>query len=163
VVGKRHIPAPVTSQIRPRNSCLPRLPKPNLDRYIDPLTRLGSDFGSGTLSTLLALDALTSTLSSTGGGLGLVSLLLGLGGCLLLLGVLDGLLASGGTGLGALGAALLDNVEGGTDDGTLVLDDTASALLGNFLFKLKSSVSIVSQIPSCILQVLSECPPLYFF
>jgi hypothetical protein len=30
-------------------------------------------------------------------------------------------------------AALLDHVEGGTDDGTLVLDGAAGALLGNLL------------------------------
>ena len=86
------------------------------------------------LSTLLALDALTSTLGGVGGVLGLVSLLLALGSGLLLLALLDGLLAGGGTGLGALGAALLDNVEGGTDNGTLGLHDTAGTLLGNFLF-----------------------------
>lgn len=96
------------------------------------LTRLGSDLGGRALSTLLALDAL-SGLGTGGSGLGLLSTLAALVGGLLLLGVLDSLLAGGGTGLGALGAALLDHVEGGTNDGTLALHDTAGALLGNFL------------------------------
>lgn len=81
---------------------------------------------------------LSTTLGGTGGGLGLVSLLSALGSGLLLLGLLDGVLASGGTGLGALVAALLDHIERGTDDGTLGLNDTARALLSNFLFELKN-------------------------
>lgn len=125
--------------------CLPSAPpNPKPDRYIFSLTRLGSDLGGGTLGTLLALDALSSTLASRGGGLSLVGLLLALGGSLLLLGVLDGLLAGSGTGLGALRTALLDHVKGGTDDATLVLDSTAGTLLSNFLFTLKSSVSLVT-------------------
>ena len=103
-------------------SCLLSQPKPDRIRLL-PVA----------LSTLLALDALTSTLGGVGGVLGL-SLLLALGSGLLLLALLDGLLAGGGTGLGALGAALLDNVEGSTDNGTLGLHDTAGTLLGNFLF-----------------------------
>lgn len=105
-------------------SCLLPQPKPDRIRLL-PVA----------LSTLLALDALTSTTLGGGGGvLGLLSLLLALGSGLLLLALLDGLLAGGGTGLGALGAALLDNVEGSTDNGTLGLHDTAGTLLGNFLF-----------------------------
>lgn len=107
-------------------SCLLPQPKPDRIRLL-PVA----------LSTLLALDALTSTLGGAGGVLGLVSLLLALGSGLLLLALLDGLLAGGGTGLGALGAALLDNVEGSTDNGTLGLHDTAGTLLGDFLFTLK--------------------------
>ena len=103
-------------------SCLLPQPKPDRIRLL-PVA----------LSTLLALDALTST-TLGGGVLGLLSLLLALGSGLLLLALLDGLLAGGGTGLGALGAALLDNVEGSTDNGTLGLHDTAGTLLGNFLF-----------------------------
>ena len=95
------------------------------------LAGLGGDLGGRALSTLLALDALGTTLSS--GGLGLLGLLGGGGSSLLLLGLLDGLLAGGLTGLGALGAALLDHVEGSTNDGTLVLDNTAGALLGDLL------------------------------
>ena len=104
-------------------SCLLPQPKPDRIRLL-PVA----------LSTLLALDALTSTLGGVGGVLGLVSLLLALGSGLLLLALLDGLLAGGGTGLRAHGTALLDHIEGGTDDGTLVLYDTAGTLLGNFLF-----------------------------
>lgn len=125
-------------------SCLLPQPKPDRIRLL-PVA----------LSTLLALDALTSTLGGVGGVLGLVSLLLALGSGLLLLALLDGLLAGGGTGLGALGAALLDNVEGGTDNGTLGLHDTAGTLLGNFLFTLKnSSVST----PSCVVSNASKNP-----
>lgn len=72
--------------------------------------------------------------SGAGSGLGLLSLLLALRSGLLLLGVLDGLLASGGTSLGALASSLLDHIKGSTDDSTLGLDDTAGTLLGDFLF-----------------------------
>ena len=47
--------------------------------------------------------------------------------------VLDGGGAGSVAGLGALGAALLDDVEGSTDDSTLVLDGAAGALLGDLL------------------------------
>lgn len=97
------------------------------------LTALGRNLGSRTLGTLLALDPLGLALGGAGGVLGLLSLLLALRGGLLVLGVLDGLLAGGGAGLGALGAALLDHIEGSTDDGALVLDGAAGALLGNLL------------------------------
>lgn len=73
-------------------------------------------------------------LGGDGSVLGLLGLLDGSGGGLLLLALLDGGLAGGGTGLGALSAALLDQLEGGTNDGTLSLDGTASALLGDFLW-----------------------------
>lgn len=102
-------------------------PNPHSD-----LAGVGGNFGGSAPSTLLALDTLASALG--GGALGLLSLLLALGGGLLLLSILDGLLASGLTGLGAHGAALLDHIEGGTDDGTLVLHNTAGTLLGNFLY-----------------------------
>ena len=86
----------------------------------------------GTLGTLLAdLGGVASRGRS--GALGLLSLLLRLGGGLLLLALLDGGAAGSGTGLGTLAAALLDDVEGGTDDGTLVLDCAAGTLLGDFL------------------------------
>lgn len=103
------------------------------------LAGLGGDLGGRALSTLLGGN--TSASTTLGGSvLGLVSLLLGSGGGLLLLGVGDGLLAGSLTGLGALGAALLDNVKGGTDDSTLVLHDTASALLGDLLYFRERSV-----------------------
>lgn len=86
----------------------------------------------GTLGTLLAdLGGVASRGCS--GALGLLSLLLRLGGGLLLLALLDGGAAGSGTGLGTLAAALLDYVEGSTDDGTLVLDCAAGTLLGDFL------------------------------
>ena len=110
---------------------LPYSPAPSQTVQSTILTRLGGDLGSRALGALLALDAL-GRLGS--GGLGLLGLLAALGGGLLLLGVLDGLLAGGGTGLGALVAALLDHIERGTDDTTLALDSTAGTLLGNFLF-----------------------------
>lgn len=72
--------------------------------------------------------------SGLGRRLGLLQLLLALGVALLLLARRDGGLARGGTGLGALGAALFDDVEGGADDATLLLDCAAGALLGYFLF-----------------------------
>lgn len=88
------------------------------------------DLGGSALGTLLRLDLATGT---GGGVLGLVGLLRRLGGGLLVLALLDGGGAGGRAGLGALGAALLDHVERGTDDGTLVLDGAAGALLGNLL------------------------------
>lgn len=126
------------------------------------LTRLGGDLGSRTLSTLLALDALSSALGGGGGVLGLLSLLAALGSGLLLLGLLDSLLAGGGTSLGAHAAALLDHIKGGTDDGTLVLDDTAGALLGNFLFMVKtdpvSNCSSTSYFASPVIVLSLICP-----
>lgn len=98
------------------------------------LARLGGDLGGRALGTLLGGDALSTTLGGGGSVLGLVGLLGGAGGGLLLLGLVDGLLAGGLAGLGALGAALLDLLEGGTDDGTLVLHDAAGALLGDLLY-----------------------------
>jgi hypothetical protein len=97
--------------------------------YCNNLAGLGGDLGGRALGTLLALDATTS-----GSGLGLLSLLGGGGSSLLLLGILDGLLAGSLTGLGALGTALLDHIEGSTNDSALVLDDTASALLSDLLY-----------------------------
>ena len=87
----------------------------------------------GALCALLADVSCGLALGGNGGVLGLLSLLGGLDGLLLLLALLDGLGAGGRTGLGALGALLLDHVEGGTNDTTLGLDGAASALLGNLL------------------------------
>lgn len=104
------------------------------------LTALGGDLDGGTLGTLLACDSASLALGSRGGALCLVGLLLALGSSPLLLALLDGGLASGGTGLGALRAALLDHIERCTNDGTLLLDGAASALLGNLLLCGHSSV-----------------------
>jgi hypothetical protein len=93
----------------------------------------GLDLGGGALGALLGLD-LSSLATGTGSGaLGLLSLLSRLGSSLLLLALLDGGGAGSVAGLGALGAALLDDVEGSTDDSTLVLDGAAGALLGDLL------------------------------
>lgn len=97
------------------------------------LSGTSGGLAGGTLGTLLANLAAGLALGGAGSVLGLLGLLDGSGGGLLLLALLDGGLAGGGTGLGALSAALLDQLEGGTDDGTLSLDGTASALLGDFL------------------------------
>ena len=93
----------------------------------------GLDLGGGALGALLGLDLGGLATGTGGGALGLLSLLGRLGSSLLLLALLDGGLAGGGAGFGALGAALLDHVERGTDDGTLLLDGAAGALLGNLL------------------------------
>jgi hypothetical protein len=129
-------------------------PQPNAKPLKSRLTRFGGDLGGRALSTLLALDALTSGLS---GVLGLVGLLSLLGSSLLLLGILDGLLAGSGTGLGALVAALLDHIEGSTNDGTLGLDGTAGTLLSDFLFAFeKSPVSNSLLGPRCIELQISQ-------
>lgn len=65
--------------------------------------------------------------------LGLLCLLDALRGSALLLALLDRLSASGGAGLGALRAALLDHVQRSTDNGTLGLDGLAAAGLGLLL------------------------------
>lgn len=91
------------------------------------------DSGLSTLRTLLADVADGLALGRESSVLRLLSLLGGLGGLLLLLVLLDGLGAGGGTGLGAHGALLLDHIEGGTNDGTLVLDGSPGALLGDLL------------------------------
>lgn len=97
------------------------------------LTALCGNLLRCTLSTLLALDAGGLTASGASCALGLLHLLLALSGSLLLLALLDGGLAGGGTGLWALRPAFLDHIERGTDDGTLVLNGAASALLGDLL------------------------------
>lgn len=105
------------------------------------LSGLGLDLDRSTLGTLLALDTALAG-RGAGSGLGLLSLLLALGSSLLLLGVLDGLLASSGTGLGALGSSFLDHIKGSTDDSTLGFDDTAGTLLGDFLFSFRQYIFI---------------------
>lgn len=101
--------------------------------YTVCLASSGSDLLLSTLGTLLAHVSLGLALGGGGSALGLVGLLGGLNSSLLLLVGLDGLGASGRPGLGAHGAALLDDLERGTNDGTLGLDGAAGALLGNFL------------------------------
>lgn len=81
-------------------------------------------------------DVPSSALASgaLSGSLGLLGLLNALGGSALLLALLDGGLAGSRAGLGALRAALLDDVEGSTNDGTLGLDLAAAAGLGGLLW-----------------------------
>lgn len=98
------------------------------------LSGVGLDLHLGALGLLLGGDTTTGLATSgAGGGLCLVGLLLGFGGGLLVLGFLDGGQARCVTGFGALGSAFLDHVERGSDDGSLVLDGTSCAFLGNFL------------------------------
>jgi hypothetical protein len=93
----------------------------------------GLNLGLCALGSLLAYDALGLALGGSGGALGLLRLLLGSSRLLLLLALLDGLGASGRSGLGAHGSLLLDHIERGTDDGSLRLDCSAGSLLGHLL------------------------------
>jgi hypothetical protein len=108
------------------------------------LTRLGGNLGGSTLCTLLALNTLGLALGGAGSGLGLLSFLAALRSGLLVLGVLDSLLAGGGTSFRALASSLLDHIKGSTDNGTLGLDNTASALLRDFLIIARRPVSSCS-------------------
>jgi hypothetical protein len=74
------------------------------------------------------------SLGCAGGGLRLLGLLYALSSASLLLAGCDGSLAGSLTGLWSLRSSLLNHVEGSTDDGTLVLNGTARALLRNFLY-----------------------------
>lgn len=94
------------------------------------LTCSSSWFWRCSLGSLLA-DLLAP--GSTGSGLCLLGLLLALGSSLLLLSGLDGGSTVGPADIGVEGTLLLDDVQRGTDDGTLVLDGLAASLLGNFL------------------------------
>ena len=85
-----------------------------------------------TLCLLLA-DLIHRSTTSLGSGLCLLGLLLALLLGLLGLAGCNGLLSGGGAGFGTLGTALLDDVEGSSDDATLLLDRAAGALLGYFL------------------------------
>lgn len=119
------------------------------------LASSGSDLLLSTLGTLLAHVSLGLALGGGGSALGLLSLLGGLSSSLLLLVGLDGLGASGRSGLGAHRAALLDDLEGGTNDGTLGLDGAAGALLGNFLQR--GSVTMFG-VCLCFFIISSSCP-----
>lgn len=140
-----------------------QLQKNNTEHPSSPANHIlaarGLGLGGSALGALLALDALGLATGTGGGGLGLLSLLLAVAGGLLVLGVLDGLLAGGGAGLGALVAALLDHIERGTDDGALVLDGTAGTLLGNLLYVARriSPVHLLlrsaAQDPSCLFRI----------
>lgn len=111
------------------HTCFPSPTQHSDERLAGP----GLDLGGGALRALLRLDLGGLAAGTGSGALGLLSLLRRLGGGLLVLALLNGGGAGSRAGLGALGAALLDDVEGSTDDGTLVLDGAAGALLGNLL------------------------------
>jgi hypothetical protein len=96
------------------------------------LTSCRLDLWSRALCALLTLDSLCSALSGSS-QLGLVSLLLLLSFFLLLFGVLDGSGSESSAGFRSLGSSFLDYVEGGTDNGTLLLYGATASLLGNFL------------------------------
>lgn len=104
-----------------------QIPNPGANRL--------SGAGSGLVdSTTLGLHlGDLGGLLASGSVLSLLGLLSGSGGLLLLLGLLDGGSAGSGASLRAHGAALLDHIEGSTNDGTLGLDGAASALLGDLL------------------------------
>jgi hypothetical protein len=94
-------------------------------------------------------------LATSGSQLRLLSLLGGLSLGLLLLALLDSGGASGGTGLGALGALLLDHIERSTNDATLLLNGTAGALLGDFLRDTLAVLATVQDSPGDATGVLS--------
>jgi hypothetical protein len=97
----------------------------------DNLTGGVGNGGLGTLGSLLGELGLTA--GSGSGVLGLLGLLGGISSLLLLLSVTEGSSAGSGTDLGLLVALGADGLPGSTDDGTLVLDGAAGALLGNLL------------------------------
>jgi hypothetical protein len=79
--------------------------------------------------------------------LGLLSTLLALLLLLLILGVLDSLGTSGLTDLGADRALLLDHLKRSTNNGTLVLDGAAGALLGDLLSNTLAVMATVENSP----------------
>lgn len=99
----------------------------------NPLAGSSLDLLAGTLGALLACNSRCLSLCCGTGALCLLSLLGGGSLGLLVLALLNRSGASSSTSLWALGAALLDHIEGSTDNGTLGLDCAAGALLGNFL------------------------------
>lgn len=103
-----------------------RLPRLLTGRSLDLLWR--------TLCSLLACHSSGLSLCCGGCELRLLGLLGACGSSLLLLALLDSSSACGRPGLRAHAPSLLDNVERGTDDGTLGLDCAAGSLLGYFLF-----------------------------
>jgi hypothetical protein len=128
--------------------------KPRNLKRISTLSRSGLDLRRRTLRTLLAGDATSSlSTSSLASILGLLCLPCALSRGLLLLALLDGSLASSSTCLWSLCAALLDHIEGCSDDGTLVLDRAAGAFLGNFL---QSAMRVSKDVVSLVLQATQE-------
>jgi hypothetical protein len=132
----------------PQPLATPRLTHPRL-------AGASLDLGLSALGALLADVALGLALGGDGGVLGLLRLLDGGGSLLLLLALLDGLGAGGAAGLRSLRATLLDHIERGADNGTLGLDGTASALLGNFLGNALAVLSSVKDRPGDTAGVLA--------
>lgn len=128
-------------------------PSPPIPVY-SYLAGSGGDLDLRTLCALLADVSLGLALAG-GSVLGLLGLLGGLSSSLLLLVLSDGLGASGRSGLGSHSPALLDDLEGSTNDGTLGLDGTASALLGNLLRDTLAVLSSVQNRPGNATGVLS--------
>jgi len=126
---------PTDSAHSPRATCKKTVRPSSIpsSHHRAPLTGLGSNLDRCTLSTLLAGDTASGTSLGSTGELGLLGLLGGSGLLLLVLAVLDGSETGGAAGLRAHGAALLDHIEGSTNDSTLGLDGATSALLGDFL------------------------------
>jgi hypothetical protein len=137
--------------MNPSQYACPSLQKPTKQSSQNPtiLTARSSNLLWSTLSSLLALDSGSLTLSGAGGGLGLLGLLDTLSSGSLVLVLLDGGLAGGGTGLWSLGSSLLDHIEGSTNDSTLGLNSTAGSLLGNFLY-----TQVLSIFYPCVLHPL---------
>jgi len=102
------------------------------------LTSIGGNLGLCALGTLLA--DLCAAGSVGRGRLCFLGLLLGVLLSLLLFALLDVGLAGGSAGLGALRAALLDHVQGGSNDATLLLECAAGTLLGDFLIMVKKAL-----------------------
>lgn len=99
---------------------------------------------------LLLADLVHRRTTSLSGSLCLLGLLLALLLGLLGLAGCNGLLSGGGAGFGTLAAALLDDVEGGADNATLLLDGAAGALLGYFLWGVSDLGSCVDCVVLCV-------------
>ena len=95
----------------------------------------------GTLRTLLAHNSSGLSLRCCSGRLCLLGLLRALCSVTLVLSFLDGGETGGGSGFWSLSSALLDDIEGGSNDGSLGFDGTAGSLLGYFLLEGESAVS----------------------
>lgn len=96
-------------------------------------TALSGGFGWRSFDTLLALNPDGLPLGRVGRVLSLLRLLLAFGRGPFLLSFLDRRLAGGRASLGTLRTTFLDDVEGCTDDGALMLYRPPSSFLGNLL------------------------------
>lgn len=113
------------------------------------LSRSGLNLTSKTLGGLLGNNLLLL------GVLGSISLLLGLGLLLLLLGVQDSLGSGSLSDFGSLRSSLLDDIKRSTDDGSLRLDGLSSLLLVDFLSDTLLVLSSVQDGPRDSSRVLS--------